>query len=318
MNFSAFLTTIATLFILLGVGYFCGKRGIIDSAASKNLSTLIVTIGQPLLIISSVLKIKYSPDNIKLGLTTLLLCTCLFLFSAAAAFVACLKVKSFDERKIMEFSMVFGNTGFIGIPILQSLLGDVGAFMASFNMVVFNTLVWILGIGILGRGRDDIHLTLKRALINKGTVPSLIGLSIFIIPAFAPSFEMPEIIMSSLGYISSLCTPISMLIIGALLSTQKFSQIFGTGRVYYVCAFKLVVIPLLVGVLTNLLGFSDLFVIFSVALCSMPCATMVSMLAKMYDISPEFSAIGVGTSSLLSIATMPTVIFIAQKMLEVW
>ncbi len=318
MNFSALLTTIATLFIMLAVGYFCGKVKIIDSVASKKLSTLIIMVAQPVLIVSSILKIRYSAENITLGAKTLLLGFGLHLFMGLVAFFACIKIKNIDERKIIEFSMIFGNTGFIGIPIMQSLLGDVGAFMASFTLVSFNVLVWILGISILGRKRDDIKLTLKKALINKGTVPSAIGIVIFVIPAFIPSFEVPEFVLSSLSYLASLCTPISMLIIGALLAGRTFGQIFGSAKVYYLCAFKLIVMPLLVGLITNLLGFSDMFVIFSVALCAMPCATIVSMLAELYDISPGFSAQGVGTSSLLSIATMPCVIFLAQKMTELW
>ncbi len=318
MDFSALLTTIATLFIMLAVGYFCGKIGIIDPVASKKLSALIVKVAQPVLIVSSILKIRYSAENLGLGLKTLLLGFGVHLFAAAVALIACIKIKNFDERKILEFSMVFGNSGFIGIPIMESLLGDIGAFMGSFILVSFNILLWTLGIAILGRKRDDIHLTLKKALFNKGTIPSAIGFAIFLIPSFAPSFKLPAFVMTSLSYLASLCTPISMLIIGALLARRSFGQIFGSGKVYYLCFFKLIVVPLLVGVLTNLLGFSDMFVIFSVVLCSMPCATAVSMLAELYDISPEFSAQGVGTSSLLSVATMPCVIWLAQKMVEAW
>ena len=42
MNFSSFLTTIATLFVMLIVGYVAGKLGIIDSVSSKKFSALII------------------------------------------------------------------------------------------------------------------------------------------------------------------------------------------------------------------------------------------------------------------------------------
>lgn len=316
MNFSALLTTIATLFIMLIVGYVAGKVGIIDGVASKKLSELIIKIAQPALIISSIVKMQYSAENLSLGLKTLALGFIVHLFMGAVAFVACLRIKSLDERKILEFSMVFGNTGFIGIPIMESLFGDVGAFMASFIVISFNILMWTLGIAILGRKRDDIKLTLKKALINKGTVPSVIGFGIFIIPAFAPSFRLPAFALSSLSYVASLCTPVSMLIIGALLAGRTWKQIFGSPKVYYLCLFKLIVIPMLVCVIMKLCGFSSMWILFATALTSMPSATSVSMLAELYDISPGFSAQGVGTSSLLSIVTMPCVIFLAQKIIE--
>ena len=53
MNFSALLTIIATLFLLMACGFFDRKRGIIDDVASKRLSTLIIRIGQPMMIISA-------------------------------------------------------------------------------------------------------------------------------------------------------------------------------------------------------------------------------------------------------------------------
>ena len=212
--------------------------------------------------------------------------------------------------------MVFGNTGFIGIPIMESLFGDVGAFMASFIVISFNILMWTLGIAILGRKRSDIKLTLKKALINKGTIPSIIGLGIFVIPAFWEGFRLPTFALSSLSYVASLCTPVSMLIIGALLAGRTFGQIFGSGKVYYLCLFKLVLIPLTVCLVMKLVGFADTWILFATALTCMPSATSVSMLAELYDIFPGFSAQGVGTTSLLSIATMPCIIFLAQKIIE--
>lgn len=316
MNFSALLSTIATLFIMLIVGYVAGKRGIIDSSSSKRLSTLIVSIGQPALIISSIIKIQYSPENLSLGLKTLALGFAIHLFAAAIAVFACMRIKDINERKILEFSIVFGNTGFIGIPIMESLFGDMGAFMGAFIIVVFNILLWTLGIIILGRGRDDIKLTLRKALINRGTVPSVIAFAVFLIPAFWQGFRLPTFVTSSLSYLASLCTPLSMLIIGALLSTRSAKQIFGSAKVYYLCLLRLIVLPLSICLIMKLFGFGEMWIISATVLASMPSATVVSMFAKIYDISPGFSAQGVGTTSLLSIATMPCVIFLAHKIIE--
>ena len=73
MDISALLNTIITLFLLMSVGFVANKIGIIDEKASKKLSKLIISIGQPCLIVSGLLKIEYSKENLKLGLTTLLL-----------------------------------------------------------------------------------------------------------------------------------------------------------------------------------------------------------------------------------------------------
>lgn len=321
MDFKSFLITIATLFILLIIGYIAGKRGIIDSVASKKLSSLIINIGQPALIIYSITSQPYTKENLLLGLKTLLLGFGVHLFMGAIAYVVCIKIKQMDERKILEFSMVFGNTGFIGIPILGALFPDTGAFQASFIMISFNILLWTLGMSILGRHREDIKITPRKALINKGTIPSLIGIAIFLLPAipalqgFSLKATLP-FASDTLMYVSGLCTPVSMLIIGALLSTVSLRKVFVSGKLYYLCLFKLVLIPLTVcGVMklaSLFLPFSSDWILFATALTCMPSATAVSMLAELYDISPRFSAQGVGMTSLLSIATMPCVVALAQ------
>ena len=310
--FDSLISMIATLFILLVVGFCAGKFKIIDSIASKRLSALILKVAQPALIIESLIGMEYSTENLLLGLKALALGFGIHTFMGVVAYFACIKFKKLDERKITEFALVFGNCGFIGIPIMRSMYGDVGAFMTSFFIVSFNILIWSWGISILARKRGDIKLTPRKIFFNFGSVPSIIGFMLFIIPAFFPAFALPTFVTTSISYVGSLCTPVSTMIIGALLSTRTVKQIFGSGKVYYLCAFKLVIIPVLVCVIMKLLGFDEMWILFGTAITAMPSATAVSMQAELYDISPGYSAQCVGTSSLLSVATMPCVIMLAE------
>jgi predicted permease len=200
--------------------------------------------------------------------------------------------------------------------VLGSLFPDNGEYVASFFVVSFNILLWVIGLGIIARKREDIKLTAKKIFINKGTVPTLIGYLVFLIPALLPEFTLPVVIKSSVSYIASLCTPISMLIIGALLSTRSMKQIFGSGKVYYLCLFKLIVLPLFFCFTLKILGFSDFWVLFITAVSGMPSASSTSMFAELYDTAPGFSAQGVGTSTLLSLATMPCVILLATEVVK--
>ncbi len=316
IDFTSFLNTVITMFIILVVGYVLGKINVIDGVASKKLSSLIVVVAQPALIINSIISKQYSLENLSLSLLSLALGLCMHAVMSVIAFVACLKIKDLNERKITEFAMIFGNIGFLGIPVLGSLFPENGEFVASFFVVSFNILLWVIGLGIIARKRDDIKLTVKKIFINKGTVPTLIGYIVFLIPALFPEFTVPVVVKSSVSYIASLCTPISMLIIGALLSTRSFKQIFGSGKAYYLCLFKLIIIPLFFCFTLKILGFSDFWVIFITAVSSMPAATSASMFAEIYDTAPGFSAQGVGTSTLFSVLTMPCMILLATEVVK--
>lgn len=311
LDINAFLNVIIALFVMMIVGYVAGKLNIIDSVASKRLSKLMIHIGQPALIIYNLIKMDYSAENLGLGFLTLGFGLGLHIFMAIPTFFAFSRFENLDERKLSEFAALFGNVGFIGIPILESLFGDKGAFMGIFFNVSFQLMIWTWGIMILARKRHDIKITPKKVFVNFGTIPSLIGIVLFLLKGF-DWFYIPQPLMLSASYITALCTPISTLIIGALLATRTWKQIFGSGKIYYLCAIKLLALPVLVCVLMRLLGCGADWILFAAAVTSMPSATTVTMLAELYDIFPGYSAQAVGTTSLISIVTMPCVIWFAQ------
>ena len=53
MNFDRLYVVVATLFVIMAIGFLCRKVKIIDDVASKKLSKLILSVGQPAMLISS-------------------------------------------------------------------------------------------------------------------------------------------------------------------------------------------------------------------------------------------------------------------------
>ena len=314
VDFSAFFNMIITMFIVLIVGFVLGKTKIIDEISSKGLSKLIVMVAQPALIIGSITSKRYSPDNLKLALLGVGLSLLMHCIIALIARLLCMKIKNFDERKITEFSLVFGNTGFLGIPLFDALLPENGGFVASFFIVGFNILLWIIGLGIIARGREDIKLTPKKIFINKGTIASLIGFIIFFIPAIpaCEDFALPSFISTSISYISGLCTPISMLLAGALIARKSLKSIVSSAKIYYLLALRLITVPIIFCFFFKVIGFSDFWVIFLTVALGLPSATSTITFAEVFDTSPEYAAQCVGATTLFSIATMPCVVLLAK------
>ena len=109
MSITALISTIATLALLLLLGYGGGKLKYIDETATERLSTLIVKIGQPFLIINGLISQEFSKENLTTGLKILVLGLCMHAFMACVAYLCARPVKPFDERKLSEFSMFFAN-----------------------------------------------------------------------------------------------------------------------------------------------------------------------------------------------------------------
>lgn len=316
MNFPALLTIIATLFLLMACGFFARKRGIIDEVASKKLSTLIIQIGQPMMIISALVSAEFSYANLKDGLIVIALGLGLHTLMAVIAFFSCKGFRDLDERKITEFSLVFTNTGFIGFPIMEALFGARGLFLASFYLISFHLFLWSWGMAIIARKRSDIKLTVRKIFVNLGSVPCLIGILLYLMVIPFPGFALPAFLTKFLGYLSGLCTPISVLITGALLATRTPRQIFGSGKIYYFSALKLVVIPLVVCLLGKVLGLSDALVLFCTVEAALPAAATITMFSELYGLNGGYAAQTVGISSLLSVGTLPLVLLVAEWIVE--
>ncbi len=318
MNFTSLLTIIATLFLLIACGYICRKRGIMDDAASKRFSTLIIQVGQPMMIISALVGAEFSYDNLRDGVIMVGIGLCVHALMAGLAFVFCIGFKDPDERKITEFSMVFNNTGFIGFPIMEALFGVRGLFLASFYVISFHLFIWTWGIAILARGRSDIRLTVKKVLINFGSIPCLIGVLIYMLAIPFPGFALPEFMVKFLSYLSNLCTPISVLITGALLATRTPRQIFGSGKIYYFSAMKLLMIPVIVCVVAKLIGLPNNTVLFITAEAALPSAATITMFSEIYHLNSGYASQTVGTSSLLSVLSLPLVLKAAEWFVTLW
>ncbi len=312
MDFSALLTIIATLFLLMACGFFARKAKIIDDVASKRLSSLIIKIGQPMMIISALTEAEFSYENLTDGLLYIGVGMIFHAVMGVLAFLLCKGFKDLDERKITEFSLMFVNGGFIGFPILEALFGPKGLFLAAFFNISFHLFIWSWGIAILARGRKDIKLTVRKIFINLGSVPCLIGVLIYMLAIPFPGFALPEFLSKFFMYLSNLCTPISVLITGALLATRTPKQIFGSGKIYYFSAMKLLALPLVVCIICKLIGLPQDMILFVTVEAALPAASSITMFAEMYGLNAGYASQTVGTSSLLSVVTLPLVLMVAQ------
>ena len=310
MNFTALLNIIITLFLLMICGYICRKLGIIDNTASKNLSKLIITVGQPMMIIGALNNAPFSRENIKIAMDAFLIAIGMHVILGIAAFLLYRKGKNVNHAKLMEFGIVFTNCGFLGFPILDSIYGSsIGSFMGAFYIIAFNLFLWTWGIVILAREREDIKLTPKKAILNYGTVPCAIGIAVYLLKVFV---QLPPSVGSFFNYLSNLCTPISVLITGGLLATISLKEMFKNKSLYVYSFLKLLVIPMVVCVITKLIGLNDTYIILCTVMAGLPCASTVTMLAELHDIEPGYASQTVGFTSLLTTATLPCVVLFAN------
>ena len=303
-------SAVMTLLFMVLVGYFIKRVNIISDTMAKQMSTLVIVVGQPFMFVGALLKNEYSPELLKSGLFVMVLGLGVHAVLAVASYFFAKIWRDRDERKILEFSMIFANCAFIGFPILEAAFGAKGLFYGSFYVISFNVFMWSYGMVVLGRGRREIRVSPLKMILNYGTTPCLIGLALYIWQLKPPTF-----LMTGASYIGSICTPISTFVIGALLASMPVKEIFSSWKVYLFCFLKLLALPMIVVLCAKLAGLSAEMIYLSAIMSALPTAANAAMFAEIYDIRPKLAAHAVGMSSLLAPAAVPVVLAMTRFMI---
>ena len=225
---------VMVLFLIMIVGMIAAKRNIIDDHARKKLSELLLYITSPFLVVAS-FNFKYSSDMLVNAGIVLAFSVVIHSFSIFLGNLLFRKYP-YEKQSVLKFILIFSNCGFMGFPVLESLFGKTGVFYGSIYVAVFNAFIWTYGVMLFSKGREQTSVI--KAMINPGIVSVIIGMFIFIF-----SIELPKPILQTLDMVGSMTAPLSMLIVGAILTDTNFKDIFTGFEVYYGTALRLIVIP---------------------------------------------------------------------------
>ena len=113
--------------------------------------------------------------------------------------------------------------------------------------------------------------------------------------------------------LGGLCTPLSILVTGALIASTNLKEFFMNPKTYYICFIKLIIMPVIIALISFICHFDVLFISLFTVMSALPTASATVMYAEMYDISKKSAAVITGMCTLLSIATLPLVV----KLLEI-
>lgn len=309
LYFSTVAKQVLVLFLLIGIGAVLGKLHVFTQAAVKSCTDMELMIVSPCVIIQSFMRDFDSSMLRDLGIAALaaLIIQVGSIFIAHAVF----RDKDGARRRVLRFGTVFSNSGFMGIPLEQALLGDIGVFYGAAYINVFNLILWSYGLAEMSGDRQSLHSgkSIFKMLVNPGTVGLLAGMLLFMF-----SIHLPEVIGIPIRDMAALNTPIAMLIIGYYLANAKLLSMLKDIRSYIAIALRLLVIPLLSLGTMFACGMRGTLLIASIVTTSAPVAAVTTMFATKYNQDTQLSVNLVSLSTLFSILTMPIVVGLAQMM----
>ena len=291
------------LFVLIGVGFLCGKKGILTDSSSKKITDIVLYVVTPCVMISAFQR-EFSFEL--LGKMLIAVASAV-LIMAGSILIAKLVFhdKNESRNKVLKFAVIFSNCGFMSLPLQKAVLGDDGWFYGSIFVAVFNVFVWTYGLVTMSGDRKE--LSIKKLVFNPGLVGVLVAVILFVC-----KIDLPYIISQPVAYLADLNTPLPMLIIGFYLSKADFKKAFTDFGVYIAMAVRLALIPIIATFVMALFKIDSTIIVAFVIASSAPTAATTTMFSAKFNRDVELSVSVVASTTLVSIATMPIIVALAQ------
>ena len=302
------IVVMVTLFAIVIVGFIAGKLGYMGGDFDKRLSSLVIDITCPALILSSTMSGQLPDREMILPLLLISLLTYILLAGVALLLPRWL-TKRHEDEGIVGFALMFGNVGFIGYPVVASIFGHEAVFYAAVLNVVNTFAVFTIGVMLImgGRGAYTFH---KRVLWS---TPMLAAYLAILIVALGID-DVPRVISQPLTLIGQITVPAALLIIGSSMSQLSARTMLGNSTVYVTTLFRLALLPLALFFLFNALGFQQLVVNINTVVIAMPVATYGTILCLKHGRDTTLITEVTFITTLLSVVTIPLVAMLFEMM----
>lgn len=287
---------IMALLLLLGV--FCVKKGYLSEEASDQLSSIVLHIVNPAVIFTAYLR-EREVRLMKNLLLSLGLSAVVMLLGILLAWLL-LRGKDPGDRAIERVSAVYSNCGFMGIPLVDALLGSEGVFYLTGFITVFNVLIWTHGIMSIS---GEMQLKSCGRILTSSSILAIFAGLLF----FFCGLGVPEAVRGALTHIGNMNTPLAMIVAGATIARTDLRSAVRQVRVYFIALFKLIAMPLLSYLILMPLPIATEVKLTIVLAMAAPSAVTCTLFAITHKKNEKYAVSIFALTTVLSILTLPLV-----------
>lgn len=341
MSITVVLQQMVIIFLLIGIGMILYRRRMLSEEGSKQISGLIINVTNPALLICSALEDGPKASLRDLGIA-LAAYAVIFVVLIAMGFLLpyILRVPK-NLHYAYQMLTVFGNVGFIGIPLASAVLGSESLIFVSIFNLLFNLLIYTFGVSLLQRAAlkqaeenalppvsqmQESTLSPDRqqkkgavspakqakgntALPTSGNLKKLVNAGTIsaavTILFYLGDFHVPVIISSTLTYAGRATTLLSMLVLGVSVAQMAPKDIFSHPKLYAFALLRQVLVPIGCVLLMRMFIDNKLILNTLLLMVAVPAANMPLMLAKQMDMDSESISQGIILTTILSLVTVP-------------
>ena len=293
---------ILVMLAMMSIGVILFKLGQLDEKGVGQLSNLALYVATPCVVIRA-LAIPFDAEKISTGVLVMLFFLIIFAVSVVIGRFGCGKAD-----RVGTFAVVFSNSGFVGIPLIQGILGEEYVFYVTMTMVVGTITFWTYGVLLMSGDKNEVSV--KKILTNPNLIAVVVGMILFF-----TIDELPYVILQTLNGMANMNTGLGMVILGATLGASNVGLMVTDTRLYKAIALRLVVVPLACIPILLLMPVPFEVRMVMMIIAAAPAASATSMLALKYGADYSYgTGLSIGTT-IVSMLTMPLVLALAMQIL---
>ena len=296
------ITQVVAMFIMMLIGAILYRAKLVDNTGSAQLACIALYVATPAVILQS-LTTSFDPTKLAAGAACFVLS---FLFTALSAFVAWLFFR--DRMRAAQIGIMISNMGFMGIPLVQNVLGEQYVFYISACIAAQVPLMWTYGVWLASQDRATISP--KKIVTNPSVIAVAIGVVLFL-----SSVDLGGVIKVAVADMGNLNTGLAMLVMGTYLAQTDLRSLARNRNLYAACILRLLVVPALVIALLLFVPLDITVKLVVVIALSAPCGTVSAMFPQMFGGDYRFGAGLVSVSTLMSLIVMPALLAVSLVVL---
>lgn len=203
---------------------------------------------------------------------------------------------------------MYSNCGFIGIPLVQSILGNEGVLYLTAYMTVFNFFSWTHGIMIMTG-------TFSLKELKKGLLSPMIFASILGVMFFFGRIHIPYLLLDSMNYVAGMNTPLAMLIAGISVAQTDLLSMLRNRKLYLISASKLLLMPALLLVVLALIPVDPMVGCTMLVAAACPVAATGTAFALRFHKNSLYASELYAFTTVASLVTIPLFVFAAERLI---
>ena len=295
------------MFFIMLLAFICYKIKLVDQNGNRSISNLLLMVVNPFLVITVYQETAYDPGMIR-GLLLAFAAALIAHILGILVSTALIRPSSGPDYSIERYSSMYSNCGFIGIPLVNSVLGSDGVFYITAYMAVFNLFTWTHGV-ILMEKKCSLK-NLKEGVLS----PMFLATSAAVILFFL-RLRLPGILLDSMDYVADMNTALAMMVAGFSVAQADLGKMVRNLRIYFASFIKLILIPVLMIVILRIMNLPYDVAVTVLVGAACPVAATGTMMAIRYRQNYTYSSELFAMMTVLSVVTIPAVIFLAETVL---